>query len=227
MRHEWGDEGIAALAAMDVPQEVPERPDGYRQGRASAWVAAEAAGDGLLVDLCAAPGGKATAVAAGSVVAVEPVADRVATLAATVHRLGQAHRISVVRADGTAPPLRAGVAGTVLVDAPCSNLGALGRRPEVRWRVRPGDVAPLAELQGHLLDAGAELVAPGGLLVHAVCTLTAEETTGVAGGFLDRHPGWSPEPLRLDVWRPHGTGGIVLPQDHGTDGMTCFRFRKP
>ena len=188
VQNEWGDDGLAALAAMNVVQQVPERPDNYRQGLASAWVAAEADGDGLLVDLCAAPGGKATVVVAGRVVAIELVQDRVATLAATVDRLGHGDRISVVRADGTSPPLRAGVAATVLVDAPCSNLGALGRRPEARWRVRPGDVVPLAALQDHLLAAGATLVAPGGVLVHAVCTLTGEETTGVAERFLRASP---------------------------------------
>ena len=221
---------MAALEAMNLPQEVVVRSDGYRQGRASLWVADQVeAGPGeVVVDLCAAPGGKSTAMAtrAGLVVAAELDPARLALLTGIVERHGPADRIAVVRADAEHPPLAAASVDAVLVDAPCSGLGALSRRPDARWRVRPHDVDRLAGLQRRILGAAAELVRPGGSLVYAVCTATRAETTGVDRWLARERPDLRAEPPTSGPWRPWGRGGIVLPQDHGTDGMVVYRFRR-
>src|ERR671937_3064110 len=127
------------------------------------------------LDLCAAPGGKATQLA-GDVVAVEIHPGRARELEENVRRLGAAD-VTVVRADGTRlPPELAGF-DRALVDAPCSGLGVLAGRPDLRWRARP-----LSELQLALLRSAAERVRPGGTIVYAVCTINADENEAVVAG---------------------------------------------
>ena len=221
---------MAALEAMNVAQVVAVRPDGYRQGRASQWVAdeVEAATGAVVVDLCAAPGGKATTIAdrAGLVVAAELDPQRVVLLDDTVREHRPAGRIAIVRADAAQPPLALASVDSVLVDAPCTGLGALSRRPDARWRVRPGDVDRLAGLQRRILGAAADLLRPGGSLVYAVCTTTAAETTDVDRWLSQARPELTAERPRSGLWRPWGRGGIVFPHDYGTDGMAVFRYRR-
>lgn len=220
--HAW-----AAMAAMNEPQQPVVRPDGYRQGRASIRVAEQLTTvdvDGPVVDLCAAPGGKATALP-GPVVACDIDADRVATLVDTIEATGRADVVPVI-ADGRRPPVRRASAAAVLVDAPCSNLGALGRRPDARWRAAPADVDRLADLQRAILAAAVPILAPGGLLVYAVCTLTVAETVAVDGWLGSAHPELEPQRPVGTGWRRWGrSGGLILPQDAGTDGMAVFRYR--
>ena len=175
-----------------------------------------------MLDLCAAPGGKATHLAGGSrfVVAADLRPARAGLVAANGRRLGSTN-LAVVVADATAPPLRAGRFDRVLVDAPCSGLGALRRRPDARWRIQEADIDRLAGLQRDMLAAAAGLVRPGGVLVYSVCTLTAAESID--------HPapaGWTPLPPPAAPWRPYGDGGRLLPQDADTDGMTVLRYRR-
>src|SRR5205085_3696794 len=82
----------------------------------------------------------------------------------------------------------------VLLDAPCSGLGALRRRPEARWRKRPEDVPPLAVLQGELLDAAVAALVPGGLLAYVTCSPVVAETESVVAAALQRHPGLTAVP---------------------------------
>lgn len=225
---ELGDEAQAALERMNAPAPVSVRDDGYTQDRASQWVAAAVAATAgeLVLDVCAAPGGKATAIAGTTgtagpfVVAAELGSSRVGLLAGNVERLGA--DVAVVCADGSQPPFRAGSFDRVLLDAPCSGLGALRRRPDARWRVLPESLDALAALQRRLLDASAALVRPGGVLVYSVCTLTAAESIDhpVPTGF-DVDP--TPPP---GTWRPYGHGWRVLPQDDDTDGMVLIRYRR-
>jgi len=216
-------DALAALARMDAPAPVTTREDGYVQDLASQWVAAAVgarAGE-RIADLCAAPGGKATALAAAGaalVVAADVRPSRVRLVATNAARVG-AGPLAPVAADGTAPPFRAGVFDRVLVDAPCSGLGVLQRRADARWRVGPGDVEVLAGLQRRLLAAGAALVRPGGLLAYSVCTLTAAETVEVDRWLADAHPELRALPPPGAPWRPVGRGARLLPQDAGTDGM--------
>ena len=219
---------MAALEVMNEPASVTERPDGYVQDEASQLVvsAVEAGPGDLVLDLCAAPGGKATLLAEGgaSVVAADVRPGRVGLVAANATRTGA--RLSVVTADGTRPPWRAASFDRVLVDAPCSGLGTLRRRADLRWRVDPDAVARLAALQRRLLGAAADLVRPGGVLVSSVCTLTVDESLGVDEWLAAERPDLVPIEAPAEPWAPWGRGAVLLPQAEGTDGMCLFRYRR-
>ncbi len=220
----------AALEQMNVPARTTGRPDGYIQDAASQMVAAHvgpAPGE-LILDLCAAPGGKATALAgagAALVAAVDVDPGRAAVVAANAKGLELPHLATLV-ADGRRPPFRASSFDRVLVDAPCSGLGVLRRRPDARWRGRPSDLPRLATLQRRLLDAAAPLVRPGGVLVFSVCTLTREETAGVDRWLASEHRELEPLPPPAAPWMPAGRGGLLLPQAAGTDGMFVLSLRR-
>lgn len=179
---------VAALAAMNQRASVIERDDGYIQDPASAAVVAAVDGaQGMLVaDLCAAPGGKATGIArtGAAVVASDLNQTRTGLIAENAKRLG--YPVMVVVADGLRPPYKPASFDRVLVDAPCSGLGSLRRRPDARWRIDSDAPARLAPLQKQLIEAGLDLLAPGGKLVYSVCTLTNSETSGVVESLGDQ-----------------------------------------
>jgi 16S rRNA (cytosine967-C5)-methyltransferase len=218
------DEAVAALERMNDAPPVSTRADGYVQDRASQWVAdlvGVQPGE-LVADLCAAPGGKATAMAGNGavVVAADLRPRRSSLIARNAARLGS-DRVHVVTADATAPPFPTGRFDRVLLDAPCSGLGALRRRPDARWRVEEADVDRLAHLQAQMLAAAGELVRPGGMLVYSVCTLTAAESIDQ-----QRPDGFVPAEPPVAPWRPYGDGARLLPQDADTDGMVVLRYRR-
>jgi 16S rRNA (cytosine967-C5)-methyltransferase len=222
----------AALRQMDQAATVTMRADGYRQDEASQLVAAYAAGPpgGRVLDVCAAPGGKATALAGGPaaaslVVAADIDLTRARVMAGQVAALGLAN-VALVVADGRRPPFRAAFE-RVLIDAPCSGLGALRRRPDARWRAQPGDVPRLAELQRDLLQQAIPLIAPGGRLVYSVCTLTETETLGVDDWLAAEHPELTAEPGPGAPWEPAGRGARLFPQTIGSDGMFILALRAP
>lgn len=219
------DDARAAMERMNEPASVTLRTDGYVQDASSQWVAAAVAarpGERVL-DTCSAPGGKATALAAtgARVTAADVRPHRIRLVADNADRLGI--DLETVVADATAPPFEPGSFDAVLVDAPCSGLGALRRRPDARWRIRPGDVADLARLQREIIAASAPLVRPGGRLVYSVCTLTAAESIDhpIPDGF-EIDDGAPP----IGSWRTFGHGWRVLPQDADTDGMVLVRLRR-
>lgn len=224
-RDELGDEAITALERMNRPPPVSERADGYVQDESSQWVAAavEARPSDRIVDLCAAPGGKATALAStgATVIANDRRVGRVRLVKDNAERLGLS--LPIVVGDGTAPPLRPEAFTAALVDAPCSGLGALRRRADARWRIGPKDIIELAALQRNLLEAAGRLVAPGGRLIYSVCTITAAESIDhptPAGFEID------PTPPAVGKWRPFGPGWRVLPHDADTDAMVILRYRR-
>jgi 16S rRNA (cytosine967-C5)-methyltransferase len=224
------DDALGALEVMDDPAAATERADGYVQDVASQLVA-ELVGAGpgeLVADLCAAPGGKATAIAAAGahVVAGDRREARVGLMRENVERLGQGGSIALLVADGRHPTLRVGAFDRVLVDAPCSGLGSLRRRPDARWRIQPDAVGRLADLQVALVVAAADLVRPGGTLVSSVCTLTRAETLGVDVAVAAARPDLEPLPPPGGSWRPWGRGAILLPQAAGTDGMAVVSYRR-
>jgi 16S rRNA (cytosine967-C5)-methyltransferase len=202
------------------------------QDTASQWVAAAVgarAGERVL-DLCAAPGGKATAMAASGafVVAADRRVRRAGLVAANAARLGLGpDNLQTVAADGTRSPFVPASFDRVLVDAPCTGLGSLRRRPDARWRVADDSPERLVATQQRLLSAAADLVRPGGVLVYSVCTLTRAETVGVAEAFAADHPGWTPLDPPDAPFVPWGTGALLLPQAAGTDGMAWFGWRAP
>ncbi|HUB69006.1 MAG TPA: transcription antitermination factor NusB [Acidimicrobiales bacterium] len=229
---------LAALVQMNVAATVHTRPDGYVQDPASQQVATHMAAllagapPGPVLDLCAGPGGKATALVGSSkfVVAFDVRADRASQVRANAKRL-QLANLGVVVSDGRAPAARAESFSGVLVDAPCSGLGALRRRPDARWRVRPHDIDRLALLQRDLLVGAASLVAPGGLLVYSVCTLTLAETRDIDEWLdpaLAEATGvpWQAEARPGPPWEPLGRGALLLPQAMGTDGMYMLSLRR-
>jgi 16S rRNA (cytosine967-C5)-methyltransferase len=201
----------------------------YAQDQGSQLIARLAATDGRAFDACAAPGGKSTLLAdagAALVVAQDVSPRRARTLKALAERWGAA-QVAVLAGDARRPALRA-TFDAVLVDAPCSGLGTLGRNPDIRWKARPGDLARHAERQAAILDATAALVRPGGTLVYAACTLEPEENEGVVAPFLDAHPGFEPRPL--PAWAAAFASGPfarTLPERDGGDGFfaACLERR--
>jgi 16S rRNA (cytosine967-C5)-methyltransferase len=170
------------------------------------------------LDLCAAPGGKATMLA-GEVVAVDVNEARARELEETVSRLG-ASNVRVVVADGRALPPELDGFDRALVDAPCSGLGVLNRRPDLRWRAEP-----LPELQIELLGAAAERVKPGGTIVYSVCTINADEAEGVVDA-----SGLEVDPSLGDEWPDYRHPSrpellLTLPHVHDTAGFFVARLR--
>ena len=170
-----------------------------------------------VLDLCAAPGGKATHLAAlmggtGEVVAVERNARRAEALRRTCARL-RADTVRVVTGDA-AEPRDDGPFDAVLVDPPCSGLGTLQGRPDLRWRARADAIAELAALQLRILAAGAQALRPGGALVYATCTISPQESERVVERFLAAHAG----AFALDEQR------LLLPHRDGTDGFFLARL---
>jgi 16S rRNA (cytosine967-C5)-methyltransferase len=172
-----------------------------------------------ILDVCAAPGGKATMLA-GDVVAVEANAARARELEDNVRRLGAAN-VRVVCADGRALPAELVEFDRALVDAPCSGLGVLDSRPDLRWRAEP-----LPELQLELLRAAAVRVKSGGTVVYSVCTINADESEAVVDA-----SGLEPEPLGVE-WpqfaHPRRSEYLqTLPHIHDTSGFFVARLRVP
>lgn len=181
---------------------------------------------GRWLDLCSGPGGKTAMLAAlskqvagpGAVVtAVEPAPRRADMVEENTRGLD----VTVVRVDGRESGLEPGF-DRVLVDAPCTGLGALRRRPEARWRRQPGDVPALARLQRELLAAAIGLTRPGGVVLYATCSPHLAETVGVVADALRRHPVTALDTRELFAPAEDlGDGPYVQlwPHRHGTDAM--------
>lgn len=190
-----------------------------------------------VLDACAAPGTKTTAIAervgpAGLVVALDRNARRLALVGRAARRLGL-ENVTALACDAAQP--LAGVPGApfdrVLVDAPCSGLGALRRNPDARWRLAPEDPLRLAEPQAALLASASAVLRPGGTLVYSTCTLASEENDSVVESFLSRTPGFR----RADVARLPATLRPLLdgegalrtwPHRHGMDGFFAVRMER-
>lgn len=182
-----------------------------------------------VLDLCASPGGKTTALAAdmqdaGLVVACDVRDRRVTLLRDTVSASG-ARSVHVVRVAGDAPLPFAPRFDRVLVDAPCSGLGTIRRDPDIRWRRTEADLRTLAETQQRLLARAAAVTRAGGRLVYATCSSEPEENEAVVDAFLADHPEWALVDLREeapDTIRPllDGRGMFrTLPHEHGLEAF--------
>ena len=219
------DDAMATLATMNEAPSVTERDDGYTQDLGSQWVAAAvpASPGDVVLDVCAAPGGKSTAIAATGafVVAADLQPQRVGLIGANIKRLSATNVVPLI-ADATRTALRPSAFDHVLIDAPCSGLGSLRRRADARWRITAADVIELATLQQRMLNECAPLVKVGGSLIYSVCTLLAAESIDhkVPEGFepIGDAPGGE--------WRAFGDGWRLLPHDAGTDGMIVLRYRR-
>ena len=212
--------GAFRVARVDEAALAEGRIWPQSRGSQLAGLAVGARAGERVLDLCAAPGGKTTQLAAlaGEVVAVEKHPGRARELEANCRRLG-ATNVRVVNADALELPDDLSGFDRALVDAPCSGLGVLANRPDLRWRARP-----LPELQRALLRVAAERVRPGGTVVYSVCTTNADEDEAVVD-----ESGLEVEPLG-DEWpefrhprRPEFL--LTLPHVHGTSGFFVARLR--
>jgi 16S rRNA (cytosine967-C5)-methyltransferase len=202
----------------------------YVQDAGSQVVAHLAACSGLVLDACAAPGGKALLMAdlggpATRVIAAEASRRRLLTLSRLRARWG-ATNVSVLAADARRPPFEA-VFDSVLLDAPCSGLGTLARNPDARWRLGPTDIDRHAARQRGLLESVAALVRRGGRLVYATCSIEPEENEGVLDPFLEKHPEFASE--ELPSWaEPFRAGAWVRidPVRHPVDAFFAARLRR-
>ncbi len=186
------------------------------------------------LDLCAGPGGKSALLAAvlgisgGRLDAVEKAPHR----ARLVEQSTAGLPVTVHVGDGRQPAALGFGAGTfdrVLVDAPCTGLGSLRRRPESRWRRRPSDVGELTKLQRELLLTAVDLVRPGGVVGYVVCTPHLSETVGVVADVVRRTGASALDARESFPGMPHlGDGPYVQlwPHRHGTDAMFCALLRR-
>lgn len=216
-------EGLVLTGAFDVfASELFRTGRVMPQSRASMLVSrtlAPVAGERVL-DLCAAPGGKTTHLAAlmqgeGEVVAVEVHPGRARSLAQTCQLMGAEPIVRIVQADGRRVSDELGEFDRVLVDPPCSGLGTLQSRPDLRWQERRSQIGELRARQADLLRAGAARVRGGGALVYSVCTISAAEGSGAVEAFLASEDGRS---FELE------SGRQLLPHRDGTDGFFIARL---
>jgi 16S rRNA (cytosine967-C5)-methyltransferase len=226
--------GAGAVGARDGVEGGGTGSDGDSADRDSAEGGESASAEGLWLDMCAGPGGKAALLGAiasqrGARLIAAEVAPHRARL---VKRAMQPIRGIpwVVNADGTAPPFRPGAFSRVLVDAPCTGLGALRRRPESRWRRTPASVPELASLQYRLLSSALSLVRPGGVVAYVTCSPHLAETRSVVAAVLASRSGFSQIDARpfLPGVPDLGSGPDVQlwPHLHGTDAMYLALIRR-
>ncbi len=187
-----------------------------------------------IVDLCCAPGGKTTYIAqivgaGGQVIACDTSLHRLRRVEEHRRRMGLG-QVRLVAMNGRAPGMDI-EADRVLVDAPCSGLGTIARRPDLRWRRKAEDMDRLRKEQLALLERSAGLVKPGGVLVYSTCTIEPEENEGVVAAFCGKHPGFQLE--KPGDW-PEELAGVMddegrictLPSVHGVDGSFAARLKR-
>ncbi len=187
------------------------------------------------LDVCAGPGGKSALLAAlaaqrGARLLASERQEHRARLVATATATTRDGLLGVVAADGTRPAWRDGTFDRVLVDAPCTGLGALRRRPEARWRRSPSDLDELVPLQRALLTAALDAVRPGGVVAYATCSPVLAETAGVVSAVLAARDDVRLEEAALpgvtDAAGPLPGTVQLWPHRHGTDAMFLALLRR-
>ncbi|MFC5401855.1 16S rRNA (cytosine(967)-C(5))-methyltransferase RsmB [Cohnella soli] len=196
-----------------------------------------------VLDCCAAPGGKSTHLAErmndeGELIANDVHPHKEALVRQQADRLGL-NCVTTMTADALELPAKLAEQSidVVLLDAPCSGLGVIRRKPEIKWNKTPDDIASLAALQGKLLEAAGSLVKTGGTLVYSTCTIAKEENEHMVRTFLSRNPSfeldasWPPEllkTLRESGHLPDDFAGMLqlLPHMFGSDGFFIARMRR-
>lgn len=192
------------------------------------YVAAES---GVVYDACAAPGGKALAIAAdlgerGFVIAGDITAGRLRRAVENRERT-ESKNVHLIVADARHPAVNA--ADIVLVDAPCTGTGTFRRHPDGKWRIQPEDLHALTRLQAEILDNVCESVKVGGILVYSTCSIEPEENQEQVISFLERHPNFLRRPPaeweRAELIDEVGNL-VVLPQENGFDGAFAARLER-
>jgi len=248
----WHEQDIAAEPTAVSPQAIRlptgvsiERLPGFTEGlfqvqseasQLVSYLVGPASGD-LILDACAAPGGKATHLAEligdqGSIIAIDTSARGVERINQNAQRLGLgAIQTKCANASKTLPAKLAGPYDRILVDAPCSGLGTLRSHPEIKWQRDNSDIARLCALQARILQSMTQHLKIGGVLVYSTCTLTVDENERVVEDFLRDNSRFElvdaarylPESARHMV---HGKYFQALPQRDDTDGFFAARMRK-
>lgn len=216
---EAGSSPVAALQAL--PQAIVQDP----AARLVSKYADVPAGT-KVADLCAAPGGKALAVAgrAKFTLAADRSESRMRMIRENMERTGR--RLGCVVADALHPPIMS--ADVVLLDVPCTGTGTFARHPDARWRLTPSSVHELADLQKELLRAAGRIVPPGGLLVYSTCALEPEENEEQVDAFLIENGDFQVEPTAAVPARFLDDQGrlVVNPHETGFDGAFAARLRR-
>lgn len=192
----------------------------------------------MIIDACAAPGGKTTHIAElmqdrGKIWACDKTASRLRKIEENVER-SQLQSIQTLSADSRNLTQFQNTADRVLLDVPCSGLGTLHRHADARWRQTPASVQELATLQQELLSSTSKLVKAGGVLVYSTCTLHPAENENVIESFLSDNPDWKIEPpspnspvVNYFVNNCNEASWLkVLPHQHNMDGFFMVRLRK-
>ncbi|MBL0173846.1 MAG: 16S rRNA (cytosine(967)-C(5))-methyltransferase RsmB [Ignavibacteria bacterium] len=180
-------------------------------------------------DLCSAPGGKALHAAElmkneGRVVAVDKYGTRLNLVQQSAERLG----VSILECvEGDATEIDLPPADKVLVDAPCSGLGVLSKKPDIKWKREPDDIQKLVDIQRNILENAARLVRPGGVLLYSTCTIEPEENAWQITSFLESHPEFEVDDARKylspQLVSPEGFME-TFPQRHRMDGAFAARL---
>ena len=229
--HPWVDRclvmraGGAIRVALELGDSVAVQDAGAQ------WIGLVAAdnlpSDAVIWDVCAGLGSKALHLADllphATITATDLHAHK---LRAAEKAAGGDRSIRFVQADATAgPPAGTGPFDLILLDAPCSGLGTIGRHPEVRWRRTPEDLSATATLQRRLLEASLAHLRPGGRIVYAVCSWLPEEGREVVADLLRRHPELAEEPLPAAT-AGEAPGRVLFPDTDDTDGFFVARLRR-
>ncbi len=190
----------------------------------------------VVIDMCAAPGGKSTHMAAlmndeGKVYSWDIYDHKISKITENAERLGlksvKAKLSDALERDDAL----VGKADVVLLDAPCSGLGIIRRKPEIKFNKVVEDVAELSDIQADMLDVAADYVKEGGCLVYSTCTIEPEENEFQIEGFLSRHPEYEIEEIDSRIipesWKASETKYLTLyPNVHGTDGFFICKMRR-
>ena len=209
------------------------------QDAASQYAAAalDAEAGQVVIDLCAGAGGKTLAIASATgdeaaILACDTNRARLQQLPPRADRAGATAIETLLLNPGQERAMlaaRMGKADSVIVDAPCSGSGTWRRSPELRWRSTPARLDRHVAEQAKLMDIGADLVAPGGKLLYAVCSIITREGRAQVDDFLNRHPGWTADDGYLPdgVGRAAGAGYLMTPGHDGCDGFFLARLTAP
>ena len=191
----------------------------------------------VIVDLCAGAGGKTLAIASATndeaaILACDTNRARLQQLPPRAERAGATAIETLLLNPGQERAMladRMGKADRVIVDAPCSGSGTWRRSPELRWRLTPARLDRHVAEQAKLMDIGADLVAPGGKLLYAVCSIITREGRAQVDDFLNRHPGWTADGAYLPdgIGRAAGSGFLLTPGHDGSDGFFLARLTAP
>ncbi len=243
---------LRALARAGIPCEAPAFPsdcvsvpggrvselpgfeDGlfYVQDRAAATaveIAAPAPGMRVL-DVCAAPGGKSFAAAIrmrneGSVLSRDIHENKLKRLRSGAERLGLSCIETAASDARSVDPALYGAFDLVMADVPCSGIGVIRKRPEIRYKSE-GALARLPALQSEILAAASTCVKPGGTLLYSTCTVLREENENVVEAFLARHPAFTPADFTVEDRSSHGGMYTFWPQIDGTDGFFAAKMKR-